>query len=113
MCCYKKTHDSRVLISKRCWMLNADAVCAVRVRAIWTLSLSKRFTMMNVTDAIAAAADPETQETASIGMWIGLILIACLSFWSQAAVTEERYVVAVVTLRDAVVRCRHRSLRIL
>ena len=32
--------------------------------------------------------------TASLGTWIGLILIAGVSFWSQATVTEDRFVPA-------------------
>jgi len=32
----------------------------------------------------------EVQATASVPVWIGLILVAAASFWVQATVTEER-----------------------
>jgi Ca2+/Na+ antiporter len=34
------------------------------------------------------------RETAPLGVWIGLTFIAVVSFWSQATVTEERFVPA-------------------
>ena len=47
-------------------------------------------------------SDPITTEeeapTASLGVWIGLIVIAAISFWCQAAVTEERFVPALNVL---------------
>ena len=36
--------------------------------------------------------------TASLGVWIGLIVIAAISFWCQATVTEERFVPALNVL---------------
>ena len=38
--------------------------------------------------------DQEEVPTASVWMWILLILIAAASFWTQAVVTEERFVPA-------------------
>lgn len=38
--------------------------------------------------------DQDDVPTATVGVWIGLIVTAALSFWSQAAVTEERFVPA-------------------
>eukprot|EP00527_Entomoneis_sp_CCMP2396_P003315 CAMPEP_0198143406 /NCGR_PEP_ID=MMETSP1443-20131203/7265_1 /TAXON_ID=186043 /ORGANISM="Entomoneis sp., Strain CCMP2396" /LENGTH=632 /DNA_ID=CAMNT_0043806639 /DNA_START=103 /DNA_END=1998 /DNA_ORIENTATION=+ len=38
--------------------------------------------------------DQDEVPTASVGKWIFLIVVAAVSFWSQAAVTEERFVPA-------------------
>jgi len=38
--------------------------------------------------------DQEEIPTASVSMWILLILVAAASFWTQAVVTEERFVPA-------------------
>jgi apolipoprotein N-acyltransferase len=38
--------------------------------------------------------DQDDVPTASVGVWIGLIVTAALSFWCQASVTEERFVPA-------------------
>jgi len=46
---------------------------------------------MNATeDFHAAGMDDDAQATASVTVWVLLVLIAALSFWCQAAVTEER-----------------------
>ena len=34
--------------------------------------------------------DEEEVPTASLGVWVGLIVLTAVSFWSQATVTEER-----------------------
>mmetsp|Transcript_16115 Transcript_16115/g.21069 ORF Transcript_16115/g.21069 Transcript_16115/m.21069 type:complete len:656 (-) Transcript_16115:239-2206(-) len=39
-------------------------------------------------------SDQDEVPTASVGKWIFLIVVAAVSFWSQAAVTEERFVPA-------------------
>ena len=36
------------------------------------------------------AAAPEAVEGTSPAIWLGLIFVAVVSFWSQATVTEER-----------------------
>ena len=38
----------------------------------------------------AAAAALEADKDASPAIWLGLIFVAAVSFWSQATVTEER-----------------------
>ena len=50
--------------------------------------------------AILKMSDPVEDETptASLGVWIGLILTAAISFWCQATVTEERFVPALNVL---------------
>lgn len=42
--------------------------------------------------------DQEEIPTAPVSVWIGLCLIAAISFWCQAAVTEERFVPALNVL---------------
>ena len=44
--------------------------------------------------------DQEEVPTASVGMWIFLIVVAAVSFWSQATVTEERFVPALNVIAD-------------
>jgi len=51
---------------------------------------------MNGTDAVGSPMDAiETENEATpLYVWIGLSCIACVSFWCQAVVTEERFVPA-------------------
>eukprot|EP00977_Amphora_coffeiformis_P019012 scaffold6856_cov156-Amphora_coffeaeformis.AAC.5 len=44
------------------------------------------------------AGDDDEVPTASVWVWIGLTLIAAISFWCQATVTEERFVPALNVL---------------
>ena len=46
-------------------------------------------------------ADAEAgEETAPLWVWIGLSLIAAMSFWFQATVTEEYFVPALNVIAD-------------
>lgn len=40
--------------------------------------------------SLAASTMADSDEGASLGVWIGLSIIAAVSFYCQAAVTEER-----------------------
>ena len=44
--------------------------------------------------------DQDEVPTASLLVWIALTLVACTSFWNQAAITEERFVPALSVIAD-------------
>jgi len=44
--------------------------------------------------------EEEAAVTAPVWVWFGLSVIACISFWLQATVTEERFVPALNIIAD-------------